>query len=108
MARILVVDDEPLILKVVGRQLARHGHEVVPAADGAEARARAAEGRFEVALVDKNLPDTNGLEVIRELRARDPEVQPIVMTGYPSTESAIEAIQLGASAYLTKPFGSER
>jgi two-component system cell cycle sensor histidine kinase/response regulator CckA len=101
--RILVVEDEPGIQRAV--RLVIEDWETLPAMNLAEARARlAAPETFDVALIDKNLPDGSGLELARELRERRPEVAVILMTAYPTMESAIEAVATGVFDYMPKPF----
>ncbi|MGI5865716.1 MAG: response regulator [Myxococcales bacterium] len=104
MPRILLVDDEPVILKVLEELLAGDGRELVSAPSAAQALARAEEpGGLEVAILDKNLPDRTGLQLARDLRERHPDLEVIFMTGYPSLDSAVEALQLGACDYVRKP-----
>jgi two-component system cell cycle sensor histidine kinase/response regulator CckA len=105
MTRILVVDDEPVIVSVLQSILALPGRQFATAASAAQALevARGLDS-LEVALLDKNLPDRNGLELAHALRELHPDVEVIFMTGYASLESAVEAIHLGAFAYVLKPF----
>jgi PAS domain S-box-containing protein len=104
MATILIVDDEPVILDVFRRFLEGEGRRLLLAASAREALAFAAEpGDIDVALVDKNLGDGSGLEVARKLKAAKPDVEVILVTGYASLDSAIQAVQIGAYDYVTKP-----
>ncbi len=104
MATILIVDDEPVILDVFRRFLESDGRRLVLAASAREAIAVGeAEGDLDVALVDKNLGDGSGLDVARALRAAKPDVEVILVTGYASLDSAIQAMQIGAFDYVTKP-----
>jgi DNA-binding NtrC family response regulator len=104
MPRILLVDDEPVILLVLSRLLAAEGRELLKASSAAEARAIAeTSGPIELALLDKNLSDGTGMQLARELRARQPDLEVILMTAYASVESAVEALELGAFDYLVKP-----
>jgi PAS domain S-box-containing protein len=99
---LLVIDDEPVILELISEVLDEH--RVITAATAAEARAIVDRGEpFDVAIVDKNLPDGSGLDVLRWLRERRPDSDALVMTGYPSMDSAVEAIAAGACDYLIKP-----
>jgi two-component system KDP operon response regulator KdpE len=105
-ARVLVVDDEPAILRAVQTNLARHDFRVETAATGRGALE--AHGRFhpDVLLLDLGLPDIDGLEVIREIRASSST--PIVVLSVRGAErDKVEALNLGADDYLTKPFGVE-
>ncbi|WP_242391968.1 hybrid sensor histidine kinase/response regulator [Anaeromyxobacter oryzisoli] len=104
MATILIVDDEPVILDVFRRFLEGDGRTLLLAGSAREALALAAEaGEIDVALVDKNLGDGSGLEVARRLKAAKPDVEVILVTGYASLDSAIQAVQIGAYDYVTKP-----
>jgi EAL domain-containing protein (putative c-di-GMP-specific phosphodiesterase class I) len=103
---ILVVDDELLLLRAFSRVLMRAGHEVVQACDGVEAAALVASRRFDCAFVDLGLPGAGGLEVLASLRARDPALPVVLMTGAPTLETAIEAVAAGAMRYLVKPIDS--
>ena len=103
---ILVVDDEPLLLRAFARVLMRAGHEVVQAADGGEAAAEVARRRIDCAFVDLGLPGAGGLEVLAALRARDPALPVVLMTGAPTLETAIDAVAAGALRYLVKPIDS--
>jgi PAS domain S-box-containing protein len=104
MATLLIVDDEPVILDVFRRFLEGEGRTLLLAGSAREAIARAAEaGDIDVALVDKNLGDGSGLDVARRLKAMKPDVEVILVTGYASLDSAIQAVQIGAYDYVTKP-----
>ncbi len=101
-SRVLLVDDEPVIHELVVAVL--DDADVVGCVRGEEAIERLRGGEhFDVALIDKNLPDRSGIEVIRDLRRLAPDLEVLVLTGYPSFDSALEAIGLGAFDYLTKP-----
>ncbi len=104
MATLLIVDDEPVILDVFRRFLEGEGRTLLLAGSAREALERAAEaGDVDVALVDKNLGDGSGLDVARRLKAMKPDVEVILVTGYASLDSAIQAVQIGAYDYVTKP-----
>jgi PAS domain S-box-containing protein len=104
MAKILIVDDEPVILDVFRRFLEGDGRELVLAGSAREAIAIGGRpGELDVALLDKNLGDGSGLDVARALRAAKPDVEVILVTGYASIDSAIQAMQIGAFDYVTKP-----
>jgi PAS domain S-box-containing protein len=104
MATILIVDDEPVILDVFRRFLEGDGRTLLLAGSAREALARCAErGDIDVAVVDKNLGDGSGLDVARRLKAAKPDVEVILVTGYASLDSAIQAVQIGAYDYVTKP-----
>ena len=101
--RLLVVDDEAEVIPIVerfGRQL---GFEVTACDDSKEALARLPTVKPHAVVVDLGMPDVNGIEVLRAIRAADPDCQVILMTGQPTVETAIEAMKLGALDYLGKP-----
>lgn len=101
---ILVIDDEPDVCTFFRRLLGRRGYEVVTAGNLSEAQ-RAIEGReFQVAMVDLKLTDTDGLTLLRLIKARQPGCEVIIMTGFSTVKTAVTAIQLGAYEYLEKPF----
>lgn len=101
--RVLVVDDEPAQLELVGGFLAKRGFEVSLAADGREALARFSREPFDLVLTDQKMPGFSGLELIEAVRAQNPETPVIVMTAYGTIETAVAAIKAGAADYLTKP-----
>src|SRR5438105_3901891 len=103
MSKILIVDDEPVVLDVLKRLLEEDGRQIALAATSAEAMAIASQAPLSVALVDKNLGGASGLDVSRKLKAAQPDLEIILITGYASLETAIEAVQIGAFDYLTKP-----
>jgi DNA-binding NtrC family response regulator len=103
-ARVLVVDDEQVILTVVGNLLRDEGYEVELVLCGKEALERLDAQYFDLMIVDKNLPDMSGLDLLRKIRQSQPEMESVLITGYGSLESAIEALHLGAGGYLLKPF----
>jgi DNA-binding response OmpR family regulator len=101
--RVLVVDDEPLMLQTMVTLLNRGGFDSTPAESAEEALRLVAANEFDAALVDKNLGGMDGIELISHLRKRQPRCACIIMTAAPSTGSAIEALRLGAADYLEKP-----
>ena len=103
MASILIVDDEPVVLDVLKRLLEEEGRDIALASSPEEAMHVAARRPLEVALVDKNLQGASGLDLSRKLKALQPELEVILITGYASLDTAIEAVQIGAFDYLTKP-----
>jgi len=101
-ARVLVVDDEPVIHELVREIM--HDYDIVSAETAAEARAIIERGEvIDVSLVDKNLPDVSGLELVKWLRTARPDSEVVLITAYPSMDSALEAMALGAIDYLIKP-----
>jgi DNA-binding NtrC family response regulator len=100
---VLLVDDEESLLDVLGNALARAGFNLTLAQSGEEALSLASQQQYDAAVVDKNLGGMDGLEVLRHLRARQPDCACIMMTGMPSTASAVEALRLGVHDYVLKP-----
>ena len=110
MSRILCVDDEPAILRLLGAVLARDGHEVVTAATGAQALAVRASHPIDAVLLDLGLPDRDGLELIQPLRqggSAGGEVPVLVLTARSDVGEKVAALDLGASDYVTKPFDGD-
>src|SRR5437016_12599553 len=93
MPNILIVDDEPVVLDVLRRLLEEQGREIALAGSPDEAIRIAERGPLEVALVDKNLQGASGLDLSRKLKALQPEMEVILITGYASLDTAIEAVQ---------------
>ena len=103
MATILIVDDEVTFAKNAAKYLERFGHTVATAATVAEGRTQAAAHKPEVLVLDYRLPDGTGLELIGSLRATDPAVHIILITGHGTIELAVDAMKAGANDLLTKP-----
>src|SRR5688572_17170595 len=101
--RVLVVDDEDSVVVTIKAILQLDGYEVVTTTSGAEARALVREREFDLVLTDLRLADADGLDVLRAVRERFPETVTIMLTGYASLESAIQALRAGAYDYLIKP-----
>jgi two-component system response regulator RegA len=100
---ILVVDDDEVFRTRLARALEDRGLAVTVAGDHAAAMAEAREESPELAIVDLKMPGRSGLEVVRDLRALDAGTRMVVLTGYGSIATAVEAIKLGALHYLPKP-----
>ena len=105
---LVVVDDEQGILDVVSRFARRAGFDVVTCGGGRDAIARLQERRADLVMVDLRMPDVGGLDVLRAIREIDPQCQAVLMTGYASVDTAVEAIKLGAMDYLSKPLDFAR
>lgn len=102
-ARLLVVDDEPMVREVVTRYLQQDGHTVTVVADGAAALQSLAAGEFDLIVLDLMLPHVDGLSVLAELR-RERTTPVIVLTARGEEEDRIRGLQLGADDYVVKPF----
>ncbi|TME33547.1 MAG: response regulator transcription factor [Chloroflexi bacterium] len=102
--RILVVDDEAPMRKLLSSNLNASGYAVLSAADGVEALKLIAEHPFDLLLLDINIPGPNGMQVLEAVR-RDTEMPVLVLSGRGRERDKVDALDLGADDYLTKPFG---
>ncbi len=100
---VLVVDDEAVVLTVLREALRRGGYRVTTAASAEEAIDLMHKRRFDLVLTDKNLPGASGLDVLRAARTLTPAPAIVLITGYSSFDSAIEAMDIGAHDYIEKP-----
>jgi two-component system response regulator AtoC len=105
--RILVVDDEPNVRKMLRALLAKHGFEIDEAADGEEALAKIGELMPEFVLADVRMPKMDGIALSKEIAARDLPTTVIVMSAYGTVETAVEAMRAGAYDYIMKPFRTD-
>ena len=103
-ARILVIDDEPIVCRSCARVLEAEGCTVETAFSPGEGLARVARGRFDVVLTDLMMSAMGGLEVVRRVRVLSPGTRVIVITGYATLATAAEAALAGAFNYVLKPF----
>ncbi|MBM3778358.1 MAG: sigma-54-dependent Fis family transcriptional regulator, partial [Acidimicrobiia bacterium] len=104
----LVVDDDPALLGLLGRVALQAGFEVRSCTSGHDALRFLRSRKAQVAFVDVNMPGIGGIDVLRAIRATDPECQVVVMSGASGVATAVEAIKLGAVDFLTKPFDLNR
>jgi two-component system response regulator PilR (NtrC family) len=104
MSRILVVDDEPSLRELLGIMLRKDGYQVLEAQSRATAAAVLAKGSVDMVITDVKLPDGDGIEILRHVKAASPGTAVIVMTAFGTTQTAVAALKLGAHDYLTKPF----
>ncbi len=102
-AVLLLVDDDEIFTQVLGKALTRRGHLVKTAHDVCDALALARQHPPQRAIVDLQMPGASGLDLIPQLKQLNPEIGIVVLTGYASIATAVEAIKLGATHYLTKP-----
>jgi two-component system response regulator RegA len=105
---ILVVDDDDRFRERLVRALAERGHEAQGARNVEEARRLANAESPEWAIVDLRMPGASGMELVRDLLAIDPATRVVVLTGYGSIATAVEAVKLGAVDYLTKPADADQ
>jgi len=103
VAKILVVDDEPSILKLLKEALTQWGYQVACVSTGTEALEAIRTELFDAAITDIRMPEMSGLDLLREIKRHDESIEVIVMTGYPTIASAVEALKEGAYDYLSKP-----
>ncbi len=101
---ILVIDDEPIVLDSCRKILRQEGFEVNGAMNGREGLKKIEEDQYDAVLVDWKLPEIDGMEVLRIIKKNHPDVIVVMITGYPSVESAVKAMKLGVSDYVSKPF----
>ena len=100
---ILVVDDDKSILRTFTRILQKSGYEIDVAETGKEAMERAENNHFDLALVDIRLPDMDGTDLLAKLKKQLQHTVKIMITGFPSLETGVKALDEGADAYLVKP-----
>jgi two-component system, NtrC family, response regulator PilR len=103
-SRIIVVDDEPGVRGFLGMILNKNGYMVETVADGNEAINRMENNLYDLAVLDIVVPTINGIDVLRTINKKSPETSVIMITAYPSHETALEAMKLGAYDYIAKPF----
>lgn len=102
--KILIVDDELIMRESLAGWLERDGHEVSAAASGEEAMELLKDSRFDILLVDIKMDGMSGMDVLKQVKESDPDVDVVMITAYGSIPSAIEAMKKGAYDYLLKPF----
>ena len=104
---LLLVDDDATLRERLGRALRERGYDVRTAANVEEAMASVRADSPELAVLDLRMPGGNGLELLRQMRELDPATRVLVLTGYGSIATAVEAIKLGAESYLPKPVDAD-
>jgi DNA-binding NtrC family response regulator len=100
---VLIVDDEPIVRESIRDWLVDAGYQVATAESGEKALEMIKKEDFGIMIVDVRLPGKTGITVLKEVKALKPQIKSIVITAYPSTELAAEAMKLGAVDYLIKP-----
>jgi len=106
--RILFVDDEKEILSIVEQYLSGHGYQVTVSDNGARALDLTRNKVFDIIFTDLKMPEVGGLELLRSVKETSPETEVIILTGYGTVDSAVEALKLGSYDYLQKPIEFER
>lgn len=101
--RILIVDDDPSIRKVLAAILEEKGYSVETVDSGKKAINKSRTRFYNLALIDIRLPDMEGTELLTQMKQTVPKMVKIMITGYPSLQNAVEALNMGADAYIIKP-----
>jgi len=107
MKPVLIVEDEAIMRESLRDWLKDGGYEVETAEKGEEALEKIEKEEFSVAVLDLRLPGKDGLQVLKEATEKDPKIKGIVITAYPSIETAVEAMKMGAIDYIVKPFAPD-
>ena len=100
---ILVVDDDTELRKVLSSILSEEGYSVETVENGEQAIRVSEKKRFDLALIDIKLPDMEGTELLQRLKAKQPHIVMIIVTGFPTIENAMGAVNKGADGYILKP-----
>jgi DNA-binding NtrC family response regulator len=103
-ARILIVDDDQGVRKVLTTILEDEGYTVESVGTAKKAIERARRKCYNLALIDIRLPDIEGIELLTKMRETTPKMRKVIITGYPTLQNAVEAVNRGADAYILKPF----
>lgn len=106
--KILLVDDEVKFLKAVSERLSLKGFDVTTATNGDEAIDAANKGGFDVAVLDLQMPGTDGAQVLKILKKNHKYIETIMLTGHATVDSAVECTKLGAFKYLEKPYDFDK
>ena len=101
---VLIVDDEAAILEAF-HVILEDGFDVLSADNGSEAMALIEKETPALVFLDMRIPGTSGIDILLEIKKREPKIKVIMETGYPDLDLALRSIELGASEYITKPFG---
>jgi DNA-binding NtrC family response regulator len=107
ITRILIVDDDENIRKVLLAILEDKGYAVEPAGTAKEAIEKSKRKFYNLALIDIRLPDMEGIELLTKIRDTTPKMRKVIITGYPTLQNAVDAVNKGADAYIVKPFDVE-
>ena len=107
-ARIIIIDDDKSIRQVLKTILEQEGYTVDTAETGKEAILKTNEKAYNLALIDMRLPDIEGIDLILKIKDTTPRMRKIIVTGYPTIQNAMEAVNRQADAFILKPFDVER
>jgi len=105
--KVLVIDDEQIVLDSVSQILIDENYEVDVSLSGREGLDWAIERKYDIVLTDIRMPDIGGMRVLRDIKRVKPSLPVIIITGYATTKSAVQAMKLGAAEYIEKPFEPE-
>jgi DNA-binding NtrC family response regulator len=108
IVRILIVDDDENIRKVLLAILEDKGYTVESVGTAREAVEKSKRKFFNLALIDIRLPDMEGIELLTKMRDMTPKMRKVIITGYPTLQNAVDAVNKGADAYIVKPFDVEK
>lgn len=103
-AHILIVDDDRLLREVLADFLIGNGYEVDTAENASLALAKFSAGKYQLAIIDQSMPGMTGIDLMIELLEQDPDLQCLIMTGFPTIDLVYNAMLEGASSYIIKPF----
>ena len=106
--KLLIVDDDEKFLRTIAERLGLQDFDVTTASEGGEAVKAAKKGKFDVAILDLKMPGMDGMELLQSLKKKHKYLEVIILTGYASIDSAVEATKLGAYGYLEKPYDLEK
>ena len=106
MSRILVVDDDPVILELIDEILKAHGYDVVTAPNGKSGIKELERDFFDLVLTDLVMPDINGMDIVAYVTEKSPNTKCIILTGYGTISSSVDAMKRGAFDYISKPMTS--
>jgi len=107
-ARILIIDDDENIRKVLATILEEEGYIVETAETGKMAIEKTGTNTYNLALIDIRLPDMEGIELLTRMKITTPKMRKIIVTGFPTMQNAVDAVNRGADGYILKPFNVEK
>ena len=106
--KVLFIDDDEQILSIVEQFITRWGYDVTTASDGRDAVEAVQNKHYNVVFTDLIMPDMGGMEILKQVKELSPETEVIIVSGYGTIESAIEAMKLGSYDFLQKPINFDR
>jgi DNA-binding NtrC family response regulator len=106
--RVLIVDDDENVIKTLAAILKDQGYSIDTATTGSEAISKTQKNLYDLMLIDIRLPDMEGVDLLNKINETVPKIRKIIVTGYPTMQNAITAVNKGADAYIIKPFNVEK